>query len=364
MKKISMRFLCVSLVLSMFSLFCSASDLSLNTYRYSSASESARYGITDENTLRAIYSSNEIVRTTQQTESGNNTSFSTADNITVNPVFGNDSHMFGSLSSTNTVDYYKITPPRHGRIYVTLVSPTGYNYTVNVYDSSHNALQCDYSTNNAKSFMATKGTLNSSTLPTYYISVSSSSGYSSGSYRVIVFYALNYLNLNFNYPTDDSLIEISSPVGYRTVPQNEYHLGIDILAEDQNKSYNIYSICNATVLRAGYDTSMGVFVQAITDFPDSSIFVDVLDEYTNTPYMIRYMHMEDGSLDENVYAHNTITKGQRLGTMGTTGYSTGIHLHIDINNGLHLLQQDINADLKSVINPIDLYDKSFTGNVY
>ena len=249
-----------------------------------------------------------------------------------------------------------------------LLSPTGYSYNLTVYNSNEDVLSCDYSTSTTKSFMATKGTKTSAHLASYYIKVTSSSGYSTSNYRVIVFYALNYRNLEFAYPTTSTLTRLSSPVGYRTY-NSEYHTGVDIPG---STSDTIYSVCNAVVLRA-YDQTylsdgslgMGKFVQATTAFSTGSGYSNILDPYTNTVYTMRYMHMSELYVN-TAYSNGTqiITKGTAIGKMGTTGASSGVHLHFDMNNGNHTLSADIKNDLQSLINPVDLYDVSFTGSAY
>lgn len=163
------------------------------------------------------------------------------------------------------------------------------------------------------------------------------------------------------------LTYISSPVGYRYLTGSEYHHGVDIPDDVDELEHNIYSICNVVVVRAYQQASMGVFVQAVTDFADGSQFEDILDEYTGTPYTIRYMHMKEESLkvtSVSLGGTQEIAKGTILGIMGNTGDSTGIHLHIDINNGNHLYSGNINADLQSLINPLDLYEMTYTGTPY
>lgn len=364
MKRICFQFASIALIATMFSTMCLAHGDASAKIQYTSAAECIKNGVTDINVIRNIYE-NQAIRATGYTETGNNTSFSTADTIPIEPAAGSETNMLGTLSSENMTDYYKITPPRHGRVYVAIISPTGYTYTVDLYNSSYGSLGYDI-VDGHKSFMATKGSLTSGILPSYYIKVTSSTGYSTNRYRIIVFYALNYERLEFAYPTSNTLKSISSPVGYRTSPQVEYHHGVDI-PDDDISEHNIYSICDAVVVRAFQQSSMGVFVQAVTDFADDSEYDDILDEYTNTPYTIRYMHMKEESLTVNIaYSAGTqeISKGQLLGIMGTTGDSTGVHLHIDINNGNHLLSADINNDLQSLINPLDLYWINYTGNPY
>lgn len=44
-----------------------------------------------------------------------------------------------------------------------------------------------------------------------------------------------------------------------------------------------------------------------------------------------YLHLQGGSLGAGVTCGGTVTRGQVLGTAGTTGWSTGIHLHLQVS---------------------------------
>ncbi len=44
-----------------------------------------------------------------------------------------------------------------------------------------------------------------------------------------------------------------------------------------------------------------------------------------------YLHLAGGTLGAGVTCGGTVTRGQVLGTAGTTGWSTGIHLHLQVS---------------------------------
>lgn len=44
-----------------------------------------------------------------------------------------------------------------------------------------------------------------------------------------------------------------------------------------------------------------------------------------------YLHLQGGTLGAGVACGGTVTQGQVLATSGTTGWSTGVHLHFQVN---------------------------------
>ncbi len=130
---------------------------------------------------------------------------------------------------------------------------------------------------------------------------------------------------NYQWPTDSHRI---------TNPYSESHRGIDIGGVTQGVAGDpIYAFCDGKVKRVfawtpsqgtSGNASMGncVFIQS--NNPDSSIG----GAYLRTIYM----HMQNTPL---VSVGQYVTKGQVIGYMGSTGYSTAPHLHfaMQANNG-------------------------------
>ena len=106
---------------------------------------------------------------------------------------------------------------------------------------------------------------------------------------------------------------ISSPFGYRTSPINgalEFHRGIDIAG-----SGNISAAQAGVVEVAAYHYSYGNYV-VINHGKINGVTIKTL-----------YAHMQSGL---SVSVGQTVSQGQKIGVMGTTGSSTGVHLHFEV----------------------------------
>ncbi|MEI2803329.1 murein hydrolase activator EnvC family protein [Trichococcus flocculiformis] len=111
----------------------------------------------------------------------------------------------------------------------------------------------------------------------------------------------------------------SSPFGYRLSPitgGSELHRGQDIAG-----SGAISAAQSGTVVTATYHASFGYYV-VINHGTINGVTVETL-----------YAHMQPGLL---VAPGQTVSQGQQIGIMGTTGDSTGVHLHFEVheNGGL------------------------------
>ncbi len=116
------------------------------------------------------------------------------------------------------------------------------------------------------------------------------------------------------WPT--SARRISSPFGYRTAPTSgasTYHQGIDI---DGNTGDAVWAAKHGTVIIAGWGSAAGNYV--------------TIDHGSGVRSI--YMHLNSIS----VRVGQNVTAGQTIGTMGSTGVSTGDHLHFGISvNGVY-----------------------------
>ena len=111
----------------------------------------------------------------------------------------------------------------------------------------------------------------------------------------------------------------SSPFGYRLSPitgGSELHRGQDIAG-----SGAISAAQSGTVVTATYHASFGYYV-VINHGTINGVTVETL-----------YAHMQPGLL---VAPGQTVSQGRQIGIMGTTGDSTGVHLHFEVheNGGL------------------------------
>lgn len=106
----------------------------------------------------------------------------------------------------------------------------------------------------------------------------------------------------FVWPTNGGYI--SSQQGYRW---NRMHKGIDIA---RPSNYTIKAADNGVVVSAGYDGGYG-----------NKIVIDHKNGYRTV-----YAHLASMSVSEG----QTVSSGSKIGIMGRTGNSTGVHLHFEV----------------------------------
>lgn len=99
---------------------------------------------------------------------------------------------------------------------------------------------------------------------------------------------------------------VSSTFGYRTF-DNSFHNGLDLAASSGSPTYAADA---GTVIIAGWSDSAGNWV--------------VIDH--GNGMVTKYMHHSALA----VTAGQSVSKGQQVGYVGTTGYSTGPHLHFQV----------------------------------
>ena len=122
-----------------------------------------------------------------------------------------------------------------------------------------------------------------------------------------------------NYPYSGSF-RLVSPYGMRRDPftgEQSWHGGIDLVGVD---SKEIRAVCGGYVLRS----------RMVTDYSDRTWewgnYVSVLGDDGMTVY---YCHLASRAVE----AGDRIEAGVVIGTEGSTGRSTGSHLHFEVRTG-------------------------------
>jgi len=110
---------------------------------------------------------------------------------------------------------------------------------------------------------------------------------------------------------------ITSPFGYRTSPTSgasTYHQGVDL---DTGTGWPVWASRAGVVIFSGWGSAAGNYVT-----------IDHQDGFRSI-----YMHLNSRS----VSAGQIVSAGQQIGTTGSTGVSTGDHLHFGISyNGVYV----------------------------
>jgi murein DD-endopeptidase MepM/ murein hydrolase activator NlpD len=142
----------------------------------------------------------------------------------------------------------------------------------------------------------------------------------------------------------------SSGFGWREAPCAECssdHNGVDFVP---GRGSPIYAVLDGLVIEAGVLGGYGWWVKLEHRVPGANGIVEKWETI--------YAHMEAESIPGGVKIGAVVEKGQILGTVGSTGVSTGPHLHFEIRiNGNNVdplpmiaeyqaLKQDENGELK------------------
>lgn len=120
---------------------------------------------------------------------------------------------------------------------------------------------------------------------------------------------------NMIWPTvDGANVTISSGFGYRVAPCagcSTDHRGLDM-----NPGYGtqVFSSTSGTVVSVGWDGALGWDV--------------IIQDEGNRQYV--YGHMIAGSAPAEVVVGAKVSQGQVIGLVGSTGVSTGAHLHFEV----------------------------------
>jgi murein DD-endopeptidase MepM/ murein hydrolase activator NlpD len=132
--------------------------------------------------------------------------------------------------------------------------------------------------------------------------------------------------------------KVTSPRGNRVLNGKlEYHKGIDIVALGTDKT--VYAVADGIVEATPYEKNgFGYYVRQL--LPDGR--------------RIYYAHLKQGSVA--VKPCQKIKKGDKLGTMGATGYVTGAHTHIELRpKGNSSNSLDI-CEITGIPNKVGIYE--------
>ena len=120
------------------------------------------------------------------------------------------------------------------------------------------------------------------------------------------------------FPLPEGTWVRTSPFGWRNDPitgERRFHAGSDFAAPDGTP---IYAVADGVVVRANYtDAGGGIIVieHTVGGQRVASMYVHMWQHG---------IHVADG---------DTVTAGQHIGDVGSSGHSTGPHLHLQIHPG-------------------------------
>lgn len=119
----------------------------------------------------------------------------------------------------------------------------------------------------------------------------------------------------------ESGFRIASPFGYRTDPitgeEHSWHGGVDLVGNDRN----VRSVIGGRVLQSRMAENLGDGNRTW----EWGNYVSVAGDDNRVIY---YCHLEARAVE----AGQRVSEGQIIGIEGTTGRSTGIHLHFEVRD--------------------------------
>lgn len=135
--------------------------------------------------------------------------------------------------------------------------------------------------------------------------------------------------------------------GVLTTLPNSYHVALDIISIN-GRTELIYPVANGVVSGIYNDTA-------------GAKIVTIHHVMNGVNYTSQYVHLS--SYADGLYVGKEVTVNDSIGWMGTTGYSTGIHLHLSIVDCTLFDPNDSNcSDLNSFYHYLKLrYQQGFYG---
>jgi murein DD-endopeptidase MepM/ murein hydrolase activator NlpD len=117
--------------------------------------------------------------------------------------------------------------------------------------------------------------------------------------------------------------EISSDFGWRVAPCSACssdHQGVDFVPGEGKP---VMAILNGVVAEAGLNQGYGYWVKIEHIVP--------ITEGEVERWVTVYAHLKAGSIPDDVRVGANVARGQTLGAVGSTGISTGPHLHFELH---------------------------------
>lgn len=129
--------------------------------------------------------------------------------------------------------------------------------------------------------------------------------------------------------------KITSGFGPRTFPHSGTHKGVDIVPKSKNRdNVEVGSRFDGTVIQVKSDVSDSD--HAVKDgkgkftYPGKNDTGNMVTIKTDDGLVIKNMHLAAGSIPKSIREGARVKAGDKIGIMGSTGWSTGKHLHYQI----------------------------------
>lgn len=124
----------------------------------------------------------------------------------------------------------------------------------------------------------------------------------------------HFNNVTISPPLDKSMYNVGDGWGpYSPKGKVEDHTGLDLVPKDGKEGHALYAMMDGTVEGLGYSGVLGNWIQ--------------VKSADNPVVSFRILHMQSPT---HLTLGRVVMRGDVIGALGNTGYSTGAHVHIDI----------------------------------
>lgn len=131
--------------------------------------------------------------------------------------------------------------------------------------------------------------------------------------------------------------KITSQYGYRTYPHSGMHNGVDLVpTTSDGTATEVGSRFNGTIIGVKANVSDSDTAQKVGSswqYNGNNSTGNMVTIQTDDGMVIKNMHLKAGSIPSNIKEGTRISVGDKIGEMGSTGWSTGPHLHYQIEDG-------------------------------
>ena len=221
----------------------------------------------------------------------------------------------------------------------------------NAYSKEANSYEFDYEYINIKDMAQAKVASKSSSLHSHNVLMDYFNG--------------NNLLVEVDFPGNKTVEEQEMPVVEPVVsePKEVWYLPTEVGVVTQNPHYGHVAL-DITSPRGVYEDIFPVangVVSGVYVDPAGALVVTVLHDIDGVKYTSQYAHLS--RFANGLYVGKPVTINDSLGKMGTTGYSTGVHLHLAIVDCALFDSNDANcSDLNKFFRYISRrYNEGFIG---
>lgn len=136
--------------------------------------------------------------------------------------------------------------------------------------------------------------------------------------------------------TNDIKVDSSSPCSSCSISSGfgerwgSFHKGIDITCSEPYGTVNVISACPGTVITTYNECSHVSNYEDRCGAPGEGGYGNIVVVKLASGYTIKYAHLAYGSV--KVKVGDTVNYGTVLGKMGSSGSSTGMHLHFEVRD--------------------------------